>query len=529
MPKKYLVVFLFLLGVIFKPTLIFSQNVTDDRDLTVGLNAVVSAPPAPGPANSTYVIATTPMVDFKSKKISLDLKGTDILDALKVFSQEGGMNFVIGKNVSGRVTIFLKDVNLWDAFNVIILSSELAYDEANGIISIMTAKEYEIAYGKKFSDKRQAMAFPLKYAKAAASVTILNQFKSTLGFVAADEASNTVIVMDSPDKIATMQKMISSLDQPLETKVFSLDYAKPDDIKTKLQDQVSKGVGSIQIDARTNKIIVIDYPEKIRAMEKVVSAFDEKNKQVIIEAQIVEITPVNDQYQMGVDWDYWIQKNVRLASSLSMSSPNTIAYGLAAGNFTIDGPQQIKSVVDAMHSIGSTKILSSPRIMALSGQEAKIIVGTKEAYLTASISQPASGTAVTANQVNFVDVGVQLFVTPVINEKGFVTMKIRPVISSAEYMSLTSNDQQTQVPIVSTSEAETSVTVQDGVTVMIAGLKKDQKSKQDKRIPILGDIPFLGAFFRSTNNSTIKSDLVIFLTPHISWGPVSRDPELCFG
>jgi Flp pilus assembly secretin CpaC len=156
--------------------------------------------------------------------------------------------------------------------------------------------------------------------------------------------------------------------------------------------------------------------------------------------------------------------------------------------------------------------------MAINNQEAKILVGTKEVYLTETVSQPGTGSTVTATQVNFVDVGVQLYVTPTINEEGFITMKIRPVISSAEYREIKSEDKVSEVPIVSTSEAETQVLVKDGVTIMIAGLKKDKKEKEVKKIPVFGDIPLLGYLFRSTKDVVTKTELVIFLTPHIVSG-----------
>jgi type II secretory pathway component GspD/PulD (secretin) len=452
------------------------------------------------------------------KKISLDLKGMDIVDVLKIFSQEGSLNIVVGRLVNGKVTIFLKDVDLWDAFLVILSSCSLAYEKTGDIINVMSDRDYEATYGKKFDDRRKTLILPLKYAKAAGLAQALSQMKSGIGLVMADESTNALVVMDTPEKLQEISRLVTSFDRPMETRAFSLNYAKAEDIANRFKDIASKGSSSVSLDARTNKIVVTDYPEKIKSMEEVALSFDEKNRQVLINAQIIEITPVQEEFKMGVNWDYWIAKNVRVASSLPMGSPNTASAGMAAGTLTLTEPKEYKSVVDALHTIGKTKILSSPRIMALNNQEAKILVGTKEAYLTDSISQPASGTAITATQVNFVDVGVQLFVTPTINKEGFVTMKIRPVISSADYKSLTSADKTTQVPIVSTSEAETSITVKDGVTVMIAGLKKDQKQHDESRLPILGDIPFLGAFFRSTHDSVTKTELVIFLTPSIVSG-----------
>ncbi|MFH1338987.1 MAG: TonB family protein [Candidatus Omnitrophota bacterium] len=452
------------------------------------------------------------------QKISLDIKGMDILDVLKMFSQRANINIVAGKNVTGRVTMFLNDVDVWEAFEIILLANDLAYERKGEIINVMTARDYELIHGKKFAEQKQLLTLSVKYAKVTNLMQVLNQVKSNIGIVAIDEPSNTLIIMDTPDKLNQMKQVVKDLDQPLETKVFNLNYAQAEDINSKIQELVTKGIGSARIDERTNRIVVTDYPEKLSEIQKVIDAFDEKSRQVLIDAQIVEITPERDEFKMGVDWDYWIKKNLRIASSLPMGTENKLSIGTAAGNLSVAEKGEYKGVLDLLRTIGKTKILSSPRIMAINNQEAKMLVGTKEVYLTETVSQPGTGSTVTATQINFVDVGVQLYVTPTINEEGFITMKIRPVVSSAEYREIKSEDKVSEVPIVSTSEAETQVLVKDGVTIMIAGLKKDKKEKEVKKIPVFGDIPLLGYLFRSTKDIVTKTELVIFLTPHIVSG-----------
>jgi TonB family protein len=156
--------------------------------------------------------------------------------------------------------------------------------------------------------------------------------------------------------------------------------------------------------------------------------------------------------------------------------------------------------------------------MCLNNQEARILAGSKEAYITSTVSQGSSGQTVTAQSVNFVDTGIELKVTPTINRDNFITMKIRPQISEATDKELLSAGQKTTVPIITTSEAETSVTVKDGVTLIIGGLKKDKRTKTVKKIPLIGDIPGLGFLFRSTSDDVTKTELVILLTPHIITG-----------
>lgn len=462
-------------------------------------------------------------------KISLDIKGMDIVDVLKTLANRANMNLVIGRNVTGRVTLFLKDVDVWDAFEILLLANDLAYERKGDIINVMTQRDYEMMYGERYKDKKIAKVVQLRYAKSADLSRALNQIKTNNGKVVVDEGSNTVVLVDIPSKVKEMHDFIKKTDLPLKTEIFSLNYAQAEKVTPKIQELLTKGVGLIRLDERTNKIAVTDYPSKIEEVAKIIREFDEKTPQVLIDAQIVEVYPKNE-FSMGVNWDYWLSKNFRITGffpALSTSSvdsiPAALYYGVSAASSTAtpNAKYEQKTIIDALRLIGETKILSSPRIMALNNQEAKILVGYKDAYITSTTSQSSAGTVVTASSVNFVDVGIQLYVTPTINKDNFITMKIKPVVSSSKIQTLTAEDKQTQVPIVTTSEAETTIMLKDGSTVMIAGLKKDKKDHEVRKVPLLGDIPILGAAFRSAKKENTKTELVIFITPRIVSGEES--------
>lgn len=452
-------------------------------------------------------------------KISLDIKGMDIVDVLKMLSSRSGMNIIVGKNVTGRVTVFLKDVNIEDAFEIILLSNELAYERSGNIINVMTQRDYELSYGERYQDKKQAKTVSLKYAKAADLSRALNQIKTNIGRIVVDEGSNTLTLIDSPSKLKEMEDFVKKTDLPLETRVFNLNYAQADKLQAKIQEAITKGVGSVKIDERTNKVAVTDYPERLSDIGKLISAFDEKTPQVLIDSQIIEITP-SKKFEMGIDWDYWLKKNLRLAASLPTAGAiNKLSIGMAAAAKTVGEEGEYKGIIDLLRTIGDTKILSSPRIMALNNQEAKILVGTRQPYASQTTVTGEGGTVTTSETINFVDVGIKLYVTPTINKDNFVTMKIRPEVSSAAEKLTTAKGEQ--IPIVSTSEAETSVMIKDGVTIVIGGLKKDEKSKTVKKIPLLGDIPVLGNLFKNISDEVRTTELVILLTPHVLSGSVS--------
>lgn len=450
-------------------------------------------------------------------KISLDIKGMDVVDVLKMLATRANINIVVGKNVSGKVTLFLKDMDAQEALEMVILSNDLAYEKSAGVINVMTQRDYELQYGVRFQDKKQAKVVKLKYAKSADLSKALSQIKTNVGKIVVDDASNTVVLIDTPEKIKEMEAFIDKADLPVQTKIFSLNYAQADKLNTKIQEILTKGVGVIKIDERTNKIVISDYPQKLEEIADILKAFDEKTPQVLIDAQVIEIKP-SDKFQMGVDWDYWIKKHFKIAASLPINKANALLLSTATS--TPDHPGDYKAIIDLLRTIGDTKILSSPRIMVLNNQEAKILVGTKDAYITSTVTQ-TEGNAVTSDTVNFVETGIKLFVTPTINRDGFVTMKIKPEISSAKPQQILSQDKKTDVPIVTSSEVETTVMVKDGVTIIIGGLQKDERTKEVKKIPFFGDIPGVGFLFRSTSDELKKTDLIILLTPHIISGETS--------
>ncbi|GAG12787.1 unnamed protein product, partial [marine sediment metagenome] len=222
--------------------------------------------------------AKAKVVPARADKISLDLKGVDIIDVLKMLSARSNLNIVAGRNVRGRVTLFLKDVNVWDAFEIILASNNLAYVKEGVIINVMTERDYEQLYGEKYYTKKELRVFKLKYAKASGVSKALNQAKSKIGKVIVDEASNSIVLVDSARSISKMEKMIKEMDEPIETRIFGLDYAKAEDIKTKISEMLTKGVGTIQVDERTNKVIVTDLSRKIPEIATVIEEMDEKHQ-----------------------------------------------------------------------------------------------------------------------------------------------------------------------------------------------------------------------------------------------------------
>ncbi len=454
----------------------------------------------------------SPVGTTTDQRISLDLKGVDILDVLKLLSQKSGLNFVAGRNVTGRVTIFAKDVDVWEAFERIVSANDLAYERRGALVNIMTARDYELLYGQKFQERKESRVYSLKFAKAAQLATALNQLKSTLGRVVVDEASNTIILNDVPERLEEMQRLVVQLDRQTETRIYSLNYADVEKLKEKLQDFLTPGVGTFNVDARTSKVVVTDLKEAMPKIERVILALDEQEGEVLIEAKIIKVELTDDQ-SLGIDWqrvfgglDTKVRSNFRVLSDVIGGTATGAALKLLAGP---ENENQV--IIEALKKYGTVETISNPRITVSNKQEAKILVGTKEAFVTVTTTVPATGAVVSSPEIQFVDVGTKLFVTPDIKRDGNIQLKIRPEVSSAKIEIFGSN----RIPIVSTTEAETNVLVKSGSTLVIGGLIENKAENTRSQVPGLGDLPVVGAAFGSRVKTSKKTELVVFLTPQI--------------
>jgi TonB family protein len=444
------------------------------------------------------------------QRISLDLKGVDILDVLKLLSQKSGLNFIAGRNVTGRITIFVNDVDVWDAFELIIGANDFAYERRGEIVTVMMARDYELLYGEKFQARTQTLVQPLRYAKGPPAAAVLNQLKSSIGRVVVDDATNTLILMDVPAKLVEMQGVIKELDRPTKTRVYNLNYADAEKLKEKIQELLSP-VGTFTFDARTNTAVASDQEEVLAKVDRIVRAFDTPDGQVLIEAKIVKVDLTNEM-DLGIDWqqvfagiDVRARGNFRVLSDVVGGTATGTALKLLTGQ----GDTQV--IIEALQKITKTDTLSNPRIMVSNNQEAKILVGTKEAVVTTTTTVPATGSTVSAPEIQYVDVGTKLFVTPSIKRNGYIQLKVRPEVSSSKIETFQTN----RIPIVTSTEAETNVLIRSGVTLIIGGLIEHKDERTDSRVPVLGDLPVIGAVFRGSTDTNRKTELVLFLTPQI--------------
>ncbi len=473
-------------------------------------------------AQAVEVVASAPIE--RSDRLTLELQAVNIFDVFKILSKKSGLNIVAGKNVQGQVSIFLQDVPVREALKTILQSQGLASVEEEGIIKVMTEDEFLKKFGRPYGDTRISKSFNLKNASAEALAGKLADSKTAYGKILAEARTNTLIITELPNVLDEMEKLINETDQPQETEVFRLNFTKVEDLEPKLKTVMEGSSGKVEIDKRSNRVIVFDIPSRIERVRSLVEAFDVKTLQVLIDAKIVEVQ-LSDANRKGINWSE-ITGEIRRLGVISAAIPLTVsppAGAAALSTLALDSEgDDLNVIFSLLERVGKTNLLSSPRLTVLNNQEASLAVATRQPFVSQTIVQTTNSTN-TADNVQFVDVGVTLKVQPQISRNHYVEMKIKPEVSSSsqslelEGVAQGSNTTftRTSIPIVTTQGLETTVLIKSGHTIIIGGLIQDHQSKQSSRVPILGDVPVLGRAFQSNTDDFTKTELVIFLTPQI--------------
>ena len=229
----------------------------------------------------------------------LELKNMDIADALKLISQKSGMNIITGPDVKGQVTVFLRNVGVHEALRIIVEANGWAYANEGNILRVMTDKKYEEKYGHRFG-------------------------------------------------------------QRIETELFILSYAKADLISAKVREMLTPVTGTLRFDERSNRIIISDTPAKIAEVRALIGAFDQKEKEVLIEAKILQVV-LTDEHKLGVDWEAVVSDlhGLNFKSGFDVLGDTERKGKVGVGTIAADG---YAALIEALETLGHTEILSSPRI-----------------------------------------------------------------------------------------------------------------------------------------------------------------------
>ncbi|MDH5631897.1 MAG: OmpA family protein [Gammaproteobacteria bacterium] len=277
---------------------------------------------------------------------------------------------------------------------------------------------------------------------------------------------------------------------------FKVQYSKPKSIESILKNHLSR-YGKITTLEDRNLLVIEELPEYLASIGKLIRELDRQPKQILIEAKILEVI-LDDSETFGVDWTRLFDSGdrVRTYGAQGLSLPGSPGFFLDLVTPKMD------LALSALSSDGRVRTLSTPKLLALENQEASVIIGDRIGYkVTTTVNQ------VTTENVQFLESGVILKVKPSVDEDGRVMLDIHPEVSTGSVSE--------GIPSQSTTEVTTQLLVPDGKTVFIGGLMKMRLSESRSGVPILGRIPLLGRLFSAHEKTSINTETVVMITPHV--------------
>jgi len=417
--------------------------------------------------------------EYTGEKIALDFYKTDIKNVFRILQQVSGKNYAVDKDVTGEVTIALEKPVPWDqVLDLILKMNQLGKVEQGDIIRI-----------------------------------------ATTATLSAEEVAQQKKLKAIKDRMSQQKKL-----EPLVTEYIPINYANAaSEVLPHVKDVVKKSEGTgrikeedirgtITVDERNNQIIITDTRANILKAKEIISKIDRVTPQVLIEARIVEVSDDFDR-EVGVSWGasgediYKSNIDGQYSYNIAMNTPIT-AESVSAGSGVIDfnftrldawgTPIVLDAALRAMESSGQGKIISSPKILTLDNKKATIKQGQQFPYQTVEDNEVS---------IEFQDVDLLLEVTPHVTPDRRIAMKMKT--TKNEIIGFIS----TGDPIISTNEADTELLVDDGETIVIGGVVKNDVKYTEAGFPLLKDIPMIGWLFKSKIETNSKQELLIVQTP----------------
>ena len=426
-----------------------------------------------------------PSLAAAAPTVTMSVVDADVRDVLTGLATIGKVNVVIDDSVTGKISVNFKNIPFESALDTIIRSKGLSMHRTGNVIVFASLEKMEKGFGV-------VRVFPLKYARA-------DHIKNV---IVGGGKSDSEFLVENPG--ATSGNDAGTLKGTAGTATVS--SANKEGIKGLV----------LNTDASTNSLIAFGAPEQIEKVQQLLKELDVPYQQILLEAQVMALSK-NASRQLGIDWT-WSQfpmQNQSSSGSSSSSSSTTVnpfPIGIVTGGDGQIYKFGVNATLNALITSGDGKILARPNVTTFNGNRATIFVGDQLPIVTPNAS--TSGGPVTYT-TSYKNAGITLSYIPRINEEAKISASVFVEVSTPVAVVLDVGGQKTTAYQITTRSAQTNVRMKDGDTMVIGGLISSQEIKNLNKVPILGDLPFLGKLFQSVSKSKNETEVVIFLKAKI--------------
>jgi general secretion pathway protein D len=547
-----------------------------DSGQTGRTGRTANTPPSAAQPTAQAVASLPPAATFEAP-ISLDFVGAEIGDVLKALAIQSGANIITAPDVKGSITISLNRVSVEEALHLITRLSGYRYERIGNTYVVGTAKSIETFKGSESSKEvpHTADIIPLKQAKAAEVASFLSaRFPSLKVTPSSEKESNYLVVAGDAQAVAEAKEVVARFEQAIAageeviTEVYRVRFADARDLMRIVNQlvpsvSVSLGPGAMLSPTSSNSgleggsptagespsataqqmgaampagtgastaaggqppnlLVLMGTPREVQRALELLQKVDIKQPQVLIEARVMDISEASLR-ALGLSWSLFQSSRI---NTLDRTQPppfpdsTTVTPNQQGIRFNKDGklgidftivkqPVDFSATLEALAQDQRNRLLANPRIATLDGRSARIFIGDEINYVKL-IQQTQQGANV---QTDSVQAGIILQVLPRVHEDRSITLQIKPEVSVITgFLSVPGGG---SLPQLARRNAETTIRLNNGETLIIGGLIRESDIKTIQKVPVLGDLPFFGYLFRKTNTQRDRSEIVITLTVRV--------------
>ena len=420
--------------------------------------------------------------------VTMSVVDADVRDVLTGLATIGKVNVVIDDSVSGKISVNFRNIPFESAIDTIVRSKGLSMHRTGNVLVFASLEKMEKGFGL-------VRVFPLKFARA-------------------DHIKNIIVGGGKSDS----EFLVENPGATSGTDAGTLKGAAGTATVASANKEGIKGL-VLNTDTSTNSLIAFGAPEQIEKVQQLLKELDVPYQQILLEAQVMALSK-NASRQLGIDWT-WSQFPMQNQSTSGSGSTSTGSGTSTVSSFPIgivtggDGQLYkfgVNATLNALITSGDGKILARPNVTTFNGNRATIFVGDQLPIVTPNASTAGGPVTYTTSYKN---AGITLSYIPRINEDEKISASVFVEVSTPVAVVLDVGGQKTTAYQITTRSAQTNVRMKDGDTMVIGGLISSQEIKNLNKVPILGDLPFLGKLFQSVSKSKNETEVVIFLKAKI--------------
>lgn len=394
-------------------------------------------------------------------KLTLHIHNADIREILELLSEQGNINILASRNVEGSVTASLVGVDLDSALEAIVRSAGLALRRDGDFVFIGLVSD--LAQMDQANDEIQVRVYRPSYVPAADLMNVIQP-----------------ILTANLGKATVSKNAESGLPQDL--------------VKT----------GGNQF-AGDEVLVVRDYGIVLDQVDEIVNEIDSRPRQVSLEATILSVK-LDHEHRMGVHFEALRNRaNVSIVSGSPPTNTNGLSMSAEGATFGfLDG--SLANLIDVLEDMGDVSVVASPRVLCLNKLRAEVQIGEQLGFVNTTVTETSS-----TQSVSFLDVGTLLRIRPFITPDGMVRLELHPELSNGS-VSVT---QGLTLPRKEVTQVTTNIMCPSGRTVIIGGLIREDLETDTKQLPILGNLPYVGALFRRKGEISTRRETLVLVTPTI--------------